>query len=74
MIVYNLNIELEVTWVLRSTREMEIADRISKEVDWSDYRLSVQDMRSILFQIGGNSTDFFSADYLASDWSFQFFS
>ena len=59
-----LQVKLETFWLSRDSREIEMCDRWSKEVDTSDYWVSDGDFHWIEKEFGP-----FLADYFASDWS-----
>ena len=65
-IVEDYQIQLEVVWRRRSTEEIVLCDRISKEFDLSEYRIQRESFDRIAERWGP-----FSMDWFASDWSHQ---
>ena len=59
-------IELEMVWRRRSTEEIVLCDRISKEFDLSEYRIQEKSFERLARLCGP-----FSIDWFASDWSHQ---
>ena len=65
-LVMESELDFEMVWRSRETEEIRFADRISKDYDFSDYRISMSDFRELERRFGG-----FSADYFASDYSYR---
>ena len=65
-LVQELRIDFEIVWQSRETEEIRFADKVSKDFDFGDYRISDRDFQQLVNKYGG-----FSADYFASDFSFQ---
>ena len=65
-LICRLNISFEIVWLSRESEEIRFADRISKDFDFGDYRLSNGDFEKLVRGLGE-----FSADYFASDYSFR---
>ena len=65
-LVRRLDVFFEIVWLSRESEEIRFADRVSKDFDFSDYRLSDKDFESLVSMFGE-----FSADYFASDYSFR---
>ena len=65
-LVRELNVEFEIVWQSRNSEEIRFADKISKDFDFGDYRISSSDFRGLVNRFGG-----FSADYFASDYSYR---
>jgi hypothetical protein len=61
-----LDVNFEIVWLSRESVEIRFADRISKDFDFGDYRLSDEDFEDLVGIFGE-----FSADYFASDYSFR---
>ena len=61
-----MDVFFEIVWLSRESEEIRFADRVSKDFDFSDYRLSGKDFESLVSMFGE-----FSADYFASDYSFR---
>ena len=59
-------VKLEMFWLSRDSREIEMCDKWSKEVDTSDYWITDEDFCWIEKEFGP-----FSADYFASDRSWR---
>ena len=60
------DLEFEIVWQRRNTEEIRFADRVSKDFDFSDYRISKQDFLRLQSEYGN-----FSCDYFASDYSYR---
>jgi hypothetical protein len=65
-LIKRFRLQFEIVWQRRETEEIRFADRISKDFDFGDYRISMQDFHQLEERFGG-----FSADYFASDYSFR---
>ena len=65
-LIRELDVNFEIAWLSRESVEIRFADRISKDFDFGDYRLSAEDFDGLVNFFGG-----FSADYFASDYSFR---
>ena len=64
VIAHEHNIKLEVKWISRESGKIRMADTISKEPDFGDYRLSDGSFAFITSRLG-----VFDTDYFASEWS-----
>ena len=60
------DVNFEIVWLSRESEEIRFADRISKDFDFGDYRISAGDFEGLVGVFGG-----FSADYFASDYSYR---
>ena len=58
--------DFEIVWQRRTSEEIVFADKISKDFDFSDYRLSQEDFNGIAEMYGP-----FVVDYFASSYSFR---
>ena len=58
-----LDVEFEIVWQSRETEEIRFADKVSKDYDFGDYRISGEDFRELVSRFGGFSADFFASDY-----------
>ena len=65
-LIQKFEVEFEIVWQSRETEEIRFADRISKDFDFGDYRVSGKDFRELAGRFGG-----FFADYFASDYSYR---
>ena len=65
-LIRELNVDFEIAWLSRESEEIRFADRVSKDFDFGDYRISAVDFEGLVSAFGG-----FSADYFASDYSFR---
>ena len=55
----SLNIEFEIVWQSRNTEEIWFADKIFKDFDFGDYRISSSDFCGLVNGFGGFSADYF---------------
>jgi hypothetical protein len=65
-LIHRLNVSFNIVWLSRESEEIRFADRVSKDFDFGDYRLSDGDFKRLVYDFGG-----FSADYFASDYSYR---
>ena len=65
-LIQELKIDFEIVWQSRETEEIRFADKVSKDFDFGDYRISGRDFQRLVIKYGG-----FRADYFASDYSFR---
>jgi hypothetical protein len=65
-LIRQLDVNFEIVWLSRESEEIRFADRISKDFDFGDYRLSRGDFASLVYVFGE-----FSADYFALDYSYR---
>ena len=65
-LIRELDVNFEIVWLSRESEGIRFADRISKDFDFGDYRLSAGDFEGLVGVFGE-----FSADYFASDYSFR---
>ena len=61
-----LSVHFDIVWQSRETEEIRFADKISKDFDFGDYRISDKDFDELVCEFGR-----FSADYFASDYSYR---
>ena len=62
-LVKKWKIEFEVVWQRRETEEIRFADRMSKDFDFGDYRVSQEDFDDWKMRYGPFTADFFASDY-----------
>ena len=65
-LIQEFGLKFEIVWQSRETEEIRFADKISKDFDFGDYKISGEDFRELVCKFGG-----FSADYFASDYSYR---
>ena len=65
-LIREFDVAFEIVWLSRDTEEIRFADRISKDFDFGDYRISSEDFEALVDFFGS-----FSADYFASDYSYR---
>jgi hypothetical protein len=63
-VVEKFDIDLQVVWKRRSTEEITLCDKLSKDFDLAEYRLSMECFSKLEVKYGP-----FCMDYFASDWS-----
>ena len=60
-LVMRFNMEFEIVWQPRETEEIRFADCISKDFDFADYRISMEDFQTgfsvQIFRWGGTFSD-----------------
>ena len=60
------DVDFEIVWLSRSSEVIRFADKISKDFDFGDYRISAADFNALVDHFGS-----FSADYFASEYSYR---
>jgi hypothetical protein len=66
VVAKRINISFSIVWLSRESEEIRFADRVLKDFDFGDYRLSDGGFKGVVYGFGG-----FSADYFASDYSYR---
>ena len=59
-LIRQLNVNFEIVWLSRESEEIRFADRISKDFDFGDYRLSGGDFEKLVYSFGGFRADYFA--------------
>ena len=65
-LIRKYDLEFNIVWHRRNTEQIRLADKISKDLDFSDYRISRDDFQWLEEKFGS-----FSMDYFASDYSYR---
>ena len=66
VVAKRINVSFSIVWLSRESEEIRFADRVLKDFDFGDYRLSDGGFKRVVYGFGG-----FSADYFASDYSYR---
>jgi glycosyltransferase involved in cell wall biosynthesis len=64
VLVDKFDIKLEMVWRRRNTEEIILCDRLSKDFDLSEYRITMESFRELEEEFGP-----WDIDWFASDWS-----
>ena len=54
-LIRELDVNFEIAWLSRESEEIRFADRISKDFDFGDYRISAADFEGLVSAFGGFS-------------------
>ena len=62
-LIRQCNVDFEIVWQSRESKEIRFADRISKDFDFGDYMISDGDFEWLVYEFGGCCTDYFASDF-----------
>ena len=62
-LIRQFDVNFEIVWLSRESKEIRFAACISKDFDFGDYRLRGGDFEKLVYGFGGFSTDYFASDY-----------